>query len=65
MKLTVGLTRTTVRFEVLLTVPEEAVMIAVPPPAPEARPVELTVAIARFDDDHVTELVMFAVLPSV
>ena len=65
MKVTVGGTPETVRLAVPLLLPELAVMVTVPPLAPEASPVELTVAIAGLDDTQVTELVMFALVPSV
>ena len=49
-------------FEV--TPPCAALMFVVPAPTPVAKPDALTVAAAEFDEDHVTELVRFCVLPS-
>ena len=37
-------------------------IVTLPPLTPEARPVELTVATDAFDDDQLTELVIFAEL---
>src|SRR5262249_51788741 len=39
-------------------------MLAEPAPIPVAKPVELTVATAVFDETHVTEPVKFCVVPS-
>ena len=55
----------TVRFAPPVLFPEAAVIVTVPPLTPEARPAGLIVATDVFDDDQVTELVIFAVLPSV
>jgi len=46
-------------------VPEEARTVVVPAESPEAKPVELTVAAAVFDDVQVTTFVMFDVTPPV
>jgi hypothetical protein len=45
--------------------PRTAVMVAVPELAPVALPAAVTFATVEFELDHVTEFVMFAVLPSV
>jgi hypothetical protein len=49
----------------LLTVPDVAVMLAVPCPAPVATPALLIVAVAGVSDVHVAVLVRFCMLPSV
>jgi hypothetical protein len=54
----------TVNVVLPVTEPCAAVMIAFPPPTADANPELLMVATAVFDDDHVTWLVMFWVLPS-
>jgi len=48
-----------------LMVHEEARTVVVPTDSPEAKPVELTVAAAVFDDVQVTTFVMFDVTPLV
>ena len=47
-----------------LIAPEVAEMVALPVPAPVARPLLLIVATALFEEPQVTELVKFCVLPS-
>lgn len=55
----------TVKVALPVLIPEVAVMIEVPLVKPVAMPVGKTVATAMVPDDHVTELVMTAVVPSV
>jgi hypothetical protein len=58
----------TVRVAVPLTEPEVAVIVAVPPPTPDARPwlpaVLLMVAMLVLDDFHATEVVRVCMVPS-
>lgn len=55
----------TVRTVVLLTLPELAVMFALPVPTLLASPALLIVAVVTVSDDQLTVLVRFCVLPSV
>ena len=55
----------TVSSVVLLTLPDVAVMFAVPIPTLLARPPLLIVAVVSVSDDQVAVLVRFCVLPSV
>ena len=56
----------TVRARVLDAIPFwEAVTLVEPTPLPVASPLKLIVATLVFDEVHVTELLMFCVLPSV
>jgi hypothetical protein len=48
-----------------LIVPEAAVIVAVPWPAPEAKPEPPTLATAGDEEVQATEVVRFCVLPSV
>ena len=47
-----------------LTLPDVAVILAVPAAMPATTPLSETVAIEVFDEDQVTDPVMFFVLPS-
>jgi hypothetical protein len=55
----------TVKAAFPLIDPDVAVMVAVPPPTPVARPVELIVAIVSAEELHVALAVRFCMLPSV
>ena len=54
----------TVKVVVPVTVPEAAVIVVVPSPAPVASPVEPIVATAVFEEDQVAVFVKSFVLPS-
>lgn len=60
---TAAVTVIVIEFDV--TPPCAAVILAEPTLFPVARPDALTVATAEFEEDQVTELVRFCVLPSV
>lgn len=55
----------TVSVAAVATVPDAAVMFAVPCPTPVAKPLLEIDAVVTGTDDQVTELVRFCVLPSV
>jgi len=54
----------TVRFVCVLILPEAAPMTAVPGATLETKPDALTVVTLESEDDQLTELVRFKVLPS-
>lgn len=62
MELRVGLGTATVAVPV--TAPNAALIVAFPAAAPVARPLLLMVAIAVLEDDQVTELLIFPIVPS-
>lgn len=59
---TAAVTVRMIEFDVIP--PCAALIFVVPAPVPAARPVALTVATAEFEEDQVTELMRFCVLPS-
>jgi len=59
---TAAVTVRMIEFDVIP--PCVALIFVVPVPAPVAKPVAPTVATAEFEEDQVTELVRFCVLPS-
>lgn len=66
MNVTVGeLTWLTVRLAIPPTAPDEAVIVAVPPPTGVASPLELIVATEELEDDQFTELELLVTVPSV
>ena len=56
---------TTTKVAEPLMVPEDACIVAVPAESPEAKPVELTLAVTALAEVQVTTFVMFELTPPV